>query len=183
VDDYIKDEIIHLLTAPLDAMADMFRNAFEMYGYANHLVAIDWAGSTICIEFDRNPTSDQIRHRVFSLFEEKWNGKPKGLDVVYKRIAEPGGPNGYYNNAPIRLYVTTNAQVVAQLVNRPWDKMFVLDDKEFSDWKMGKIHAVHKKVAESKVYWNKPVGVGMNEMREVDPGEQVPVVKMGLFKV
>jgi hypothetical protein len=191
-----------MLTAPLDALALLFREAFMARGFRTDLVNADWAKGTLTIEFPlKSPTSDEIRDSIFKLYQKQWGGKPEGMEVVYKRAIEPnprrGDANcgiGLYSDAPIRLFVTSNMKFLSALARceaqfwsalARYNEFVVLDSKEFKDWQASQVHNLHKRarpVSTAEGYVNKGYGPMLGR-ENVDPGEQVPVVRIGLFKL
>jgi hypothetical protein len=181
--DYLKEEVLRMLTEPMDKVSCLFQAAFDRTGHPTHQTSSDWAEGTIVIEFiGNNPTSDLIRHTIFSIYEKEWGGKPDGLEVAYNRaIRYEGGKSWIYSTqsqyTPIRLFITSSPRVLEDLVNGQ-AKVFVLDHKEYADWKSSKMHQAHKRVQHQPEFVTPPL-VGT----DVDPGAAIPVVKFGLFKL
>jgi hypothetical protein len=189
--DYYKDELLNLLTAPMERVAHMFQEAFLKRNYHNELVNSDWARSMIAIEFTvKQPTSDEIRDIVFSMYQKKWGGKPAGIEVAYNRAIDYQGRNQWvYSNRgvhqPIRLFITSDPKTLGNLINGR-ERAFVLDDFEFSDWRASWAHNALKRASLAKPKETSPALINIGACtpeREIDPGEQVPVVRMGLFKL
>lgn len=183
--EYYKDEIIHLLTRPMEEVAHLFQRAFLVENHQTRRISLDWAKATIVIEFEgRQPTSDLIRNTIFSMYQKKWGGKPAGIEVAYNRAIEYKGANDwgfapiksdYRQQLPIRLFITSSGKALADLINGK-EKAFVLDDKEFHDWHASWAHNALKRAALAKPDNSPP-------LVSIGPGDQVPVVRVGLFKV
>lgn len=158
--DYYKDEALALLLRPMDEIAHMFQTAFLEKDFETSR-ATDWAKSTIVLEFvRRQPSSDQLRNTIFALYNRKWGRKPDGLDVVYR--TGPSRPGAYYAaNSPICIYITGSPKALSDLLRQP--KHVVLDKIDFQEW-------------QDSAPWEERI-------RVFNPGDPVPVVKMGLFKV
>lgn len=188
--EYFKDEALRMLTRPMDEISHLFQAAFGRKGFHNERISSDWAKGTIAIEFvRRNPSADEIRETIFSLYEKEWGGKPGGLEVAYNRAIDYNGGQWTYarpgQNLPIRLFITSSPLVLSELVRK--EKVFVLDCREYRDWKMSWTHQAHKRAQHRP----KPVSTSpaiilpgpLMGREDVDPGQQVPVVTLGLYKV
>lgn len=187
---------MRVLTRPMDELAHLIQAAFSKHQFYTDRVSADWAKSTIVIEFrGRQPSSDIIRDTLFTLYEKQWGGKPGGLEIAYNRAIEYKGSDqwvygqgGHSQNLPIRLFITSSPKVLSDLLRN--EKVFVLDCQEYKDWRASWAHNALKRAQFAKP---RPSAVRdghallmpgpMMGREDVDPGEQIPVVRIGLFKV
>jgi hypothetical protein len=164
-----KAEVLDLLVRPYEDLAKLFMDAFE--NYRPTLKKAEWGSNTIEIGFDdRTPTSDALRNIIFSLYDIVWGSKPTGLDCVYRGLM---GAN--LTQRDVILYITTSPASLSKIVSES-RSCWVLDQREYSLWKT--ISNRHREANRMK---------RMDQLRRAghvfDPGQPLPVLKRGFFKV
>jgi hypothetical protein len=164
-----KEEVLDLLVRPYEELAELFVKAFE--NYRPKVTINNWADPIELGFYTQIPSSDTIRNVIFSLYDIVWGGKPEGLECIYRGLV---GTN-QYNNQPVVLYIATKPDSIAKIISAS-RQCTVLDDKEYKVWKdITNRHREANRIAR------------MEQLKKsghvFDPGQPVPVLRSGLFKI
>lgn len=178
-----KDEVLRMLLRPLEEIAHQFAGSFAASNFWCKITHFDWKERAFVIRFDalHQPTSDALREAIQNVYKTHWDGKrPEGLQCVYKGVKEHGAYAS--TDFAIEVYVT---------ISRHLFGLSVFSEKEAIDHERQNEYLYRYRGDTFTEFANRPVFFvqrprleQMNrERREVDPGEQVPVLRSGLFQI
>lgn len=180
-EDDVKDEALRLLYEPLFNLATLFGNAFTKQGYVSELAVCSWDTGIAQLTFEYQvPSSDVLRHTIFSIYDKVWGGKPAGLNCVYKAARDTAARS--LTTIGVLLYITTDAKRVTFLLDEDSKgKVYAMDQADFNDWKSSNNHRLLKRAAPcaTKRAYALPEP-GSPEWRADEP---IPTFEVGLFSV
>jgi hypothetical protein len=145
--DYLKEEVLRFLVEPLDEIAYEFVRRFGEAGFELRVYKVHWGDGEIILHFNelrQPPSSDQIKDVIFKIYEDRWGGKPTGMDCVYGLgerqsvlllclIIWPDVTKKW-------LASTSRSQVPS---GRPfYGKICILDKVDYTRWKFFRSHGV-----------------------------------------
>lgn len=138
--DDAKDEVCRLVSEQVEMLISWFASAFLLHGFRTSAQKTDLLNAEVCFTFDyyEQPSSDMLRHIIFSVYKNKWGGKPKHFECIFKRYRVEttppfGSGSGVMQEGTIlKVFILANWDRVSSLVGE--GQMYCCDQTAYTDW-------------------------------------------------